>query len=248
MVPCYNEAERWNEEYWSSMLNDEQFQWIFVNDGSSDHTSTLLKKYLKYKNTTVLDLKVNSGKAEAVRQGMILALDKSRQCGTHYIGFIDADYSIEKQDLSKLVDVTTAPRNESFDSFWASRVALAGRTINRRYSRHYISRIILTLIGLFYRDLPYDSQCGLKIFKISQNLADVLTSNFKTRWFFEIELLIRFKKISKDGLKIWEEPLYSWTDTPGSRIKNLEILRILIEILIVIVLTQKSRKKGGYER
>ena len=53
----------------------------------------------------------------------------------------------------------------------------------RRISRSCVSdsRIIISLIGLKFKNLPYDPQTGFKIFMMNKDLRKVFEEEFKTR-------------------------------------------------------------------
>ena len=69
VVPCFNEAARWNHEYWISLSKISNLKFIFVNDGSTDSTKTKIEEFTNATPHMLLDLPKNSGKAEAVRLG-----------------------------------------------------------------------------------------------------------------------------------------------------------------------------------
>ena len=70
VVPCYNEAARLQPLRFSEFLaEDQQVDFLFVNDGSRDATLSVLET-LRAKHPDriqVLDKQPNGGKAEAVR-------------------------------------------------------------------------------------------------------------------------------------------------------------------------------------
>jgi hypothetical protein len=84
-----------------------------------------------------------------------------------------------------------------------------------------------TLLSSRYRNLPYDSQCGLKIFRPESLQGDILEAPFRTRWFADVELLVRANLLAG---KTWEEPLEVWNDIDGSKIRTKESFRIFKEI------------------
>jgi glycosyltransferase involved in cell wall biosynthesis len=74
VVPCYNEAARLNLEQFAAALST--YPWIylyFVDDGSSDNTFNLLQQFTESnpERIKLLKLAKNSGKAAAVRHGML---------------------------------------------------------------------------------------------------------------------------------------------------------------------------------
>jgi len=204
---------------------------LFVNDGSSDATPDQLERTVAGTSSSVLHLSRNSGKAEAVRQGMLTQL-----CQHDYgaVGYLDADGAFNATDI---LDVIASYRRQveggPYEAVWSSRVALAGRDIQRSGSRHYIGRVIATLVSAGHGQIPYDTQSGYKLFAPDERLREALRVPFRTRWLFELELLARWKGRNAQALRIWEEPLNYWHDVPGSKIKGNESLRIIRELAVV---------------
>ena len=90
VVPCYNEAERLDQSAFLAHLDaSPTTDFIFVNDGSRDATLDMLAALHDAAPTriTVVDLAKNSGKAEAVRQGLLVAAEN----GAAFVGCWDAD-------------------------------------------------------------------------------------------------------------------------------------------------------------
>ena len=75
VIPCYNEASRLKKEVFLSFFEtNDEVDFLFVNDGSSDDTLARLQEFsAESPRVHYLDLQSNGGKAEAVRQGMIYA-------------------------------------------------------------------------------------------------------------------------------------------------------------------------------
>ena len=250
VVPCYNEALRWNREYWSTMLEISDVHWIFVDDGSTDNTLELIRLTAVKNNSEALPLPKNGGKAEAVRAGLIKALDNP---DGGMVGFMDSDGAFSPDDLIRILKTSQALCLDKglFDSIWASRVALAGRNIQRSKMRHYVGRVISTLLSgaakgksKNERLLPYDTQAGLKMFSASSALKEVLQAPFRTRWFFELEILLRWASHAKGErrMRIWEVPLNNWFEVPGSKINSREYFRILREMFYVMTYSSRSTR------
>ena len=90
VVPCYNEAERFDAEAFARAVGElEDVSFMLVDDGSSDATLEVLETLAKRhpERVRVLALETNSGKAEAVRQGMLRAFVS----GAAMAGYWDAD-------------------------------------------------------------------------------------------------------------------------------------------------------------
>src|SRR2546430_16119655 len=91
VVPCYNEADRLNSDAFRAYLtNPSSASVVFVNDGSTDQTLPLLRRLADEmpNKVCVFDKQPNSGKAEAVRYGLLHAL---KSPNVAYVGFWDAD-------------------------------------------------------------------------------------------------------------------------------------------------------------
>jgi dolichyl-phosphate beta-glucosyltransferase len=234
VVPLYNETTRWNREYWAEMLGLPNVNWLFVNDGSSDLTSQLIDEVCeKNAHVSAIHLASNMGKAEAVRLGMLSALQSNVE--PFGIGFIDGDGAFSPFDVSRLCTEFTIQNltDKQKLSFWTARIALAGRRVRRSGLRHYLGRAIATFLSVGIKGCPYDTQSGFKIFYISDQLKEVLSTPFKTRWLFDVEILIRWKRLTQNELPIREEPLESWQDVSGSKITLKEVVRIIRELIIV---------------
>src|SRR3954470_6062577 len=90
VVPCYNEAERLDSGAFREFArSNSDVSFLFVNDGSVDRTQDLLEELHRDDPVAFRShrLERNLGKAEAVRRGMLLAME-SRPA---YVGYWDAD-------------------------------------------------------------------------------------------------------------------------------------------------------------
>ena len=240
VVPCYNEGVRWNAEYWAEATALPGVEWIFVDDGSTDDTRTLIGQVASAGAAAQLLLERNAGKAEAVRHGLLRALEGAPSA----VGFMDADGAFDAQDVRDLLamfEARTTPAG-GFDAIWSSRVALAGRDIRRSARRHYIGRVVASFVSLGQEEIPYDTQSGLKLFVPSDTLAACLATPFETRWMFELEMLSRWQGTKGSEMRIWEEPLNYWHDVPGSKITVRESARILRELAVIKRAQRRARR------
>ena len=231
VVPCFNESERLDLDYWRSILNIEGVTVYFVDDASTDSTRIKLNELIHLDNCSVLSSPKNLGKANAIRYG-IQHIQKSEDFSS--VGYIDADGAFELNDISRIIEVweKSTSFEVKFDSIWASRVKLSGREIERNPYRHYIARILATYMSAGNSKIPYDTQCGFKLFKNDYYLKYALEEPFQTRWFLDLELLARIFRIKED-YKIYEEPLNAWKEISGSKVRKAQYIRILYEILLV---------------
>jgi glycosyltransferase involved in cell wall biosynthesis len=233
VVPCYNESARWNTGYWTGLLALPDITWLFVDDGSTDDTAALITAAANTDSADVLLVAPNGGKAEAVRRGMLQAMDVATDAGA--VGFMDADGAFNAADVQDLLTAFAQRTSTArpVDAVWSSRVALAGRDIRRSIRRHYIGRIVATFVSIGQDEIPYDTQSGLKLFTPSDPFGACLREPFQTRWLFELELLSRWHRATGTEMRIWEEPLNFWHDVPGSKITMRESVRVLGELILV---------------
>jgi len=199
-------------------------------------------------NVTIINLKNNKGKAEAIRIGM-LSLNESKDISGlkifSGIGFIDSDGAFKKTDVINIVNFFIETLNvdihvEEVDAVISSRIKLSGHDIERNPLRHYLSRILITFLCSEWERAPYDTQCGLKIFANSAFMGRALQEHFNSRWFFDIEILMRLQILKKEYLLIWEKPLMYWHEVDGSRIKISNYINILKEVIQVKRIINKS--------
>lgn len=227
IIPCYNEALRLESETFirfSRTHTDTVL--IFVNDGSTDETGILLEKI---KNQTsrieIVSLQRNSGKGEAIRQGFLYALKGSFS----YAGYLDADLSTTLEDYYSLARLAA---QNMFDMVLGSRIKKIDTQIERSLFRHLIGRILATAIDLKFKLGIYDTQCGAKVFRTTI-IEGVIQAPFYTRWFFDIEILLRLKKADKK-FKATEVALPCWQNKKNSKI-NVFLFPLIIKEITVLL-------------
>lgn len=219
VVPCYNEAQRLDVSAFQAFARTGIAHLVLVNDGSTDTTSSILRDIASTTdNVTAIDLAQNSGKAEAVRRGLLEAVGT----GADYVGFWDADLATPFDALPAFIERLDA--SPQLDTVVGSRVRLLGRMIERRAIRHYTGRVFATAVSLTLKLPVYDTQCGAKLFRVTPHLERAVALPFLSRWIFDVELLarlgIRNGRYSSDALleSVYEFPLREWRDVAGSRL------------------------------
>ncbi len=233
VVPCYNEAARLDRAAFRGFsLPQRRLRFCFVNDGSRDGTLGALQALCAECPDLgwTLDLPVNQGKAEAVRQGLLAAI----ATGPAIVAFWDADLATPLSELPRLHAVLED--NPQVELVLGSRVRLLGRHIARSAVRHYLGRIFATGASLTLGLPVYDTQCGAKLLRVTPALGEVLARRFLTRWVFDVELLARFERAARGSevpieQRIYELPLLRWTDVPGSKVRPWDFVRSGLELL-----------------
>lgn len=240
IVPCYNEATRFKSEYFKNLAQIIDTHWYFVNDGSTDSTETVLNEFCStIDNATCISMQVNQGKSHALSFGIKCVLDDLQSFS--WIAILDSDAAFSEADVTRIIHLARSNNLDKIDAVYGARVKLAGREIYRNRSRHYLSRVITTFFGFMWKDIPYDTQTGLKIYSIKILPSSLFVKPFKTKWFFDIEIHQRINDNLKYKFKVWEEPVNAWKDVSGSRITLLQIPILMKELLVVTVLILKSQ-------
>lgn len=224
IIPCYNEAKRLDINKVNELILNSTVTIYFVNDGSIDNTIELVNQIVAFHQNRcfLIDFKENTGKANTIYKAInLIKKDKLYD----YIGYFDADFSTP---VSEIIRILSNLESYSYDLIFGSRVLLLNTEINRKWQRHVIGRIIITLINFRFKLGVYDTQCGAKIF--SQKLiSEVFQKPFCTSWLFDVEVFIRLK--SRNLLyNACEFPLKEWRDVEGSKLSWKTSFKILKEL------------------
>jgi dolichyl-phosphate beta-glucosyltransferase len=231
IVPCYNEERRLRRDTFLEFLRTRPHASLcLVDDGSSDGTLNTLEALSVEGGGRILVQKLtkNSGKAEAVRQGVLYAASLER---FSFLGYWDADLSTPLSQVDLLLAALEADPKRMFAL--GSRVKRLGSDIDRRAMRHYLGRVFSTMASQLF-DLPvYDSQCGAKLFR-SEVARPLFSDPFVTKWLFDVELLVRLRRRlgQKEFLNASiEVPLTAWKEMGGSKLRLSHMLRVPIDLL-----------------
>ena len=238
VVPCYNEEQRLRPDAFIDFARKHPgICFLFVNDGSSDRTEDVLARLAKQlpAQLAFISLRKNSGKAEAVRRGLITAM---RDYKASFIGYWDADLATPLTEMPALLELVEKDRE--VDLAMGSRVNLLGRKIRRKKTRHYAGRIFATMASCYLRMPVYDTQCGAKIFRVNRRTRQLFHKRFETNWLFDVEILARYvMRLRRTGetdiaRHIRELPLNEWEDVHGSKLKMLDFPRALLHFIKIM--------------
>jgi dolichyl-phosphate beta-glucosyltransferase len=228
VIPCFNEAKRFPvSEYLRFLEQHKSVFLLFVNDGSSDSTSSILS-FLKnsYSNQVdVITLLKNQGKAIAVREGM---LTFASQKSIPKIAFLDADLSTSLEECLKL----SKEVNSKTHFVFGSRISKTDNRIERKWYRHKIGRIIATVISNMLGISVYDTQCGCKIVT-TPLVSTLLDQPFISKWLFDVEIFFRLiHHYGKEQMveRTREIPLNQWIDVEKSKVKPSYMFRLWIDL------------------
>ena len=116
IVPVYN-SEKFLNKCIESLINQtyKKIELIFVNDGSTDNSLSILKQYSDRDNRIKVFCKKNGGVSSARNFGLSVINDNG------YVMFVDSDDNIDKNYIKKFVSkihtntdlVVELPQNDS---------------------------------------------------------------------------------------------------------------------------------------
>lgn len=244
VVPCYNEAQRLDPEAFKALVaRDSEVELLFVDDGSRDETAQILESLRAWlpARIGVLPLERNRGKAEAVRRGLLSALEG----GADIVGYLDADLATPADEMARLIDEL---RKGDARVLLGSRVLLLGREIQRKAVRHYLGRVFATAASMTLRLAVYDTQCGAKVFRRTAALEAAVSQPFLSRWVFDVELLGRLL-IPENNIRaltrgdIREVPLDVWRDVRGSKLRPWHFLTAAVDLSRIAMDVERRRRR-----
>ena len=150
MVPCYNEETVLPEFYkrTSAVIDGiagYDFEFVFVNDGSSDGTLEILQKMRKMeKRVSYQNLSRNFGKEIAMIAG---------------IDYLDGDAAVimdaDLQDPPELITEMIEWWNQGYDDISAKRRSRAGESFFKKWSSHTFYKILQIM-----SDIPIQPDVG----------------------------------------------------------------------------------------
>ena len=137
IVPCYNEEEAlplfYKEINKVSETMDEEFEFIFVNDGSKDKTLEVIKNLSTLdKRCKYINFSRNFGKESAMYAGLELSTG-------NYITLMDADLQDPPSLLPKILKLI---KEEGYDSVGTRRVTRKGEPPIRSFFARMFYKII----------------------------------------------------------------------------------------------------------
>jgi glycosyltransferase involved in cell wall biosynthesis len=205
---------------------------VFVDDGSTDGTPAILADLAARSRgmVRVLTLNENVGKARAVQLGVQSAFDSQPD----FVGYWDADLATPLSALREFLDVFD--RHPDVDIVMGARVKLLGRDVSRSPIRHYSGRVFATAASMALGIGVYDTQCGAKVFRVTEPVRQAFAAPFRSKWIFDVEILARY--VSAMGRtaaesRIFELPLKQWTAVPGSKLRLTHAIRAAWDLAVI---------------
>jgi len=212
VIPLYNESDRFPENF--KICKDyhqkqKGWEFIFVNDGSTDKTEKMVKKAIKnYPRMKLITYSKNQGKGWAVKQGVLKAKKQ-------LVLMTDIDFSVA---LSSLVLFYPFMRNGVKGVIGTRKVKGANIIQHQARWREWLGKRFTNISNVWLGLNISDYTCGFKLFR--RQTARKLFSKAKINgWGFDAEILflahvykywivevpVVWKNDARTRVKIWRD-------------------------------------------
>ena len=214
ILPIFNEEKRLKKAFRKivnfskkNKINLKEF--IFVNDGSSDKSEEMIKKFIKdnkkFKKVkfNYFKLQKNSGKGAALKLGV-------KKAKGEWILTSDIDFSVSLFEINKwLKKKYISSLNQVYFGSRSHHLS----NVSSKFYRKIIGNMLRFLINFILDIKIQDTQCGFKLYE--KNLAKKIFSKIKFVGFeHDIEIVMLLKK---ERLKIIELPV-NWEHVNLSKV------------------------------
>ena len=222
IIPAYNEEDCITKVIDNLINNYPQYDYVIINDGSTDHTSEICHK----KGYEIIDLPINLGLAGAFQTGLKYAYLK----GYDFAMQMDAD----GQHLPEYVDKLLEKMNEGYDIVIGSRFVTEKKPKSMRMlGSNMISRAIRVTTGTRIMD----PTSGMRMFNRSMIREFANNINYGPEP-DTISFLI------KQGAKIGEVQVKMSERIAGESYLNFtKSIWYMTKMLISIIILQIFRKR-----
>jgi dolichyl-phosphate beta-glucosyltransferase len=81
------------------------------------------------------------------------------------------------------------------------------------YQRHYLGRLFATVASQVLHLPVYDTQCGAKLFRVTDDARAIFAQPFSVNWTFDVEIIARVQALRPEAKRpsgsnvIYELPL-----------------------------------------
>ena len=207
IIPTYNEKEN-IEKMLSTVLDLELcFHTLVIDDGSPDGTAALVKNIqLQHPNRVhLIERGGKLGLGTAYLAGFQWAIDHSYD----YVFEMDADFSHNPNDLSKLYESCAQGADMSIGSRYCCGISVVNWPIKRVLMSYFASAYVRTVLGM----RVYDTTAGFVCYSIKL-LETIDFAKVKMKGYgFQIEMKYTAYKL---GFKISEVPIIFIDRTLGT--------------------------------
>jgi len=211
IYPVFNEEKRLRKTFLDIIKFEKsnkffEKEYIFVNDGSSDQTLSVIKN--EFKNNKKIKFKIvsynkNMGKGYALKKGVQIAKND-------WVLTTDADCSVSNFQLIKWIQKKYLDQDDLI--YFGSRNHHLS-IVKKKKLRKIVGVIFKFTIRFFFNIKISDTQCGFKLYKL--NIAKKIFRKISINGYMhDIEICIIAKKLN---IKIKDLPL-KWIHMDESKI------------------------------
>jgi dolichyl-phosphate beta-glucosyltransferase len=236
VLPMYNEQNCIHQTFdaiLGYLHTHPNYQFIFVDDGSTDRTKQILENCIKtaqVQQIYLLSYRPQGGKGYAIRQGVEYA-------DGDYICYLDSDLAYALAHLDLLVEqlqvseVAIGSRNLASSH-------IKGLKLSRKIAGKAFNLLSRGLLNLKYRDM----QAGVKGFQ-QQAAKSLFQRQSLTGFSFDVELIYVAKKF---GYRIAEVPAIV-SDQHQQKLSKVNLLQDSIKMLIDLLKVRWNDVMGRYQ-
>ena len=209
IIPVYNEAQNLQRNFpkiYSYLKKLGQFEIIIAEDGSTDGTREIARKFSKQKNVKLLSSPEKLGRGRALKRAIAAA-------SGDVIGYIDADLSVPLPYIKDAVEKV----REGNTLVVGSRYEPQSR-VSRDFSREFQSKTFNTMLHIAFGTRIKDHQCGFKFWdgRFAKKEAKLVRDD---HWFFDSEAIIRAERM---GESVYPLPV-AWKEHRNTKVKRSDI-------------------------
>ena len=200
-----------------------KYELIFIDDGSNDDTSRIIKKFTS-KNIKLIKNNKNLGKSASLIKGINIAKNQR-------IVLIDCDLPYFKY----LNTILEKLKSENF--IYVNRKSQNSKLVNKNLNLYQISRFFIGRLVCFVLNMVLlnssigDTQAGLKAFIKPKNFKKI--KFISKKFFLDAELMILF---NRSKIKMFSIPVnYKIYNNSSIKILAFENFLYLFELLKLII-------------
>jgi len=212
IVPVYNEEKRISRCLDRMLEFSHSVNWeievVVVDDGSTDKTSEIVKKYVSQsKLVKIVSWRDRLGKGASIKRVALLS-------NKDYVCYMDADLAADPSEFTRLLKF-----KDEYDVIIGSRLLPGERLckIKRPLHRSFFSKSYSLAFRTLFRAQLYDPQCGFKLFR-KEAFLKIFENVRNNAYGFDSEVVVKALLL---GFKIKEVPI-DWKHVDGSKIKVVD--------------------------
>ena len=221
LIPCYNEKKLIEKSIKLAInLKKIKKEIIIIDNGSTDGSQEIIKKYINKKNFKIILRKKNMGYGCSVKQGLKISKYKYM-----YIHYSDCEYSINT--CIRMYDLA---EKKNLDSVFGSRLkGLSFVTLVKYLQKKpaYLGTFIFTLMyNIFYKK-NFTDVIGSKMYRVKK-IKNIKINHTSYLYDFSLKSILMDKKYRVEEIYTKYKPRKINSD---KKIKFYHLFPIIFEIL-----------------